>query len=460
MKLQSIQALRGFAALMVVLYHIRALEKLRIEENGLTEHAWIGGIFTNGYAGVDLFFVISGFIMVYVTRDAGRGLKTSADFLFARITRIYPVWWAFAGFMATYMIVVHGLSGYGQGWGAISRSEPLVPYLVKSFLLAPQPQFPILGTGWTLVHEMYFYAVFAIFILLPRRLLPFLIGLWGALILTGTFLGYSVVYAGTYRDLVFYPMTMEFILGAFAGLAVTKGLLWRNGLLTLVATAWLLTTLCLQGDETAFTLQWGRVLWFGLPCSLLIYGVAGLDVQRRLSWLVPAAAGLLVTVVLYQIAGLHEASPYEARLKATLVSVIAGSGTMIAVLGAGWLSGMRAPGLVHGLTPFFSRLLAGASRLGDWSYSLYLCHMVVLSPLRRIFDFAARYDALAPFFRTGHPGLLDNFTFLAVGTVLSIVASWITYRLIERPSIILFGHMRKALFHRAPTGPQAEAMRG
>lgn len=460
MKLQSIQALRGFAALLVVFYHIRALENLRIEENGLTELPWLGGIFTNGFAGVDLFFVISGFIMVYVTHDAGKGLRTSAAFLFARVTRIYPVWWLFAGVMATYMIVMHGLSGHGQGWAAISRSEPLVPYLVKSFLLVPQPQFPILGTGWTLVHEMYFYAVFALFLLLPRKLLPYLLGVWGALVVGGTFLGYSAAYAGTYRDLVFYPMTMEFILGAFAGLAVTKGLLWRNGLLTLIATLWLLAALCLQGAETTFTLQWGRVLWFGLPCSLLIYGVAGLDVQRRLSWLVPALGGMLVTLVLYQIAGVHEDSPNGVRLTATIISVGAGAGTMAIIMGAGLLAGMQAPHMLRGMMPFFSGLLSGASKLGDWSYSLYLCHMIVLSPLRRIFDFAARYDALAPFFRTGHPGLLDNLTFVVVGATLSIAVAWMTYRFMERPSIILFGRMRKTLFDRAPSVPQAGTARG
>ena len=457
MKLQSIQALRGLAALLVVFYHIRSLEIIGIAENGFTEQAWTGGVFTNGYAGVDLFFVISGFIMVFVTRDAGTGVKAAADFLFARATRIYPVWWGFAGFMAAYMIGVHGLSGMGKGWGAISRSEPLVPYLVKSFLLVPQPEFPILGVGWTLVHEMYFYAVFTVLMLLPRKLLPFMLGGWGALIVAGTFLGSAVVFAGSYRDLVFYPMTMEFILGALAGYAVTKGFRWHNGVVTLLAMLWLLAALCYQGLETAFTLEWGRVLWFGLPSALLVYGLGGVDLQRRTAWLLPAFAGLVVTVALYQMFGLHDASPDAARLSATILSVTVGAIAMMIVLWFGWLLGQGAPDALRTMQPVFRHLLAAAVRLGDWSFSLYLCHMIVLSPLRRVFGAAGRIDFLKPAFQLGHPGPLDNLVFLATGTLLCVVASAITYRLLERPCIVIFSKMRAAMFHRSRQQAEAEA---
>ncbi len=459
MKLQSIQALRGLAALLVVFFHIRSLELTSIASNGLTERAWTGGVFTNGYVGVDLFFVISGFIMVFVTRSATPGRAAAADFLFARATRIYPVWWAFAAFMAVYMIVVHGLSGMGQGWNEVSRGQPFVPYMLKSFFLQPQPAFPVLGVGWTLVHEMYFYIVFTAFMLLPRKWLPALLGLWGAMIVGGTLLGFASPYANTYRDLVFYPMTMEFILGGLAGYAITIGAQWRSGLVTLVATLWLLVAFCYQGLETRFTLEWGRVLWFGLPCALLVYGVGSLESQRRLAWLVPVVASFLVTVALYQMFGLDDASPDQARREATILAVTVGGMAMLAVLWFGWLLGQGAPDIVRRTMPVFQRILNIAAKLGDWSFSLYLCHMIVLSALRRAFDFAGRSDALAPVFRIGHPGPLDNLIFLAVGTAVSIVASWITYRIVERPCIILFGRLRIALFHHEPTGPQAEALR-
>lgn len=448
MKLQSIQALRGLAALLVVFYHVRSLEGLSIAGNGLTESTWIGGAFTNGYAGVDLFFVISGFIMVFVTQGAQTGPKAAGDFLFARATRIYPVWWVFAGIMTIYMAMAHGVPSGADGWQTVSRSEPPVPYLVKSFLLLPQAEFPVLGVGWTLVHEIYFYTVFTLFMLLPRKLLPILLALWGALIVAGTFMGFTVAYAATLRDLIFYPMTMEFILGAFAGLAVVYGFKWRPGTIALAATLWLLWVLCYQGIETQETLKWGRVLWFGFPCALLSYALSMLDLQKRLAWLVPIAAGILVTVGIYQLAGLHDLSPDLARQDATLLAVIVGGLAMLAVLWIGLLLGHTAPGPLRSTQPFFQMLLRCAVRLGDWSFSLYLCHMIVLSALRRTFDTLGKQDALAPFFRLGAPGPLDNLLFLTAGVILSVAAAWLAYRFVEKPWIILFGQLRRTLFHR------------
>lgn len=448
MKLQSVQALRGLAALLVVFYHIRALETLSIAANGLEEVTWMDRVFSNGYAGVDLFFVISGFIMVFVTKGAQTGFQPAADFLFARATRIYPVWWVFAGIVAIYMAAAHGLPNGTDGWQTVSRSQPPVDYVVKSFLLLPQAEFPILGVGWTLVHEVYFYAVFALFMLLPRRLLPFLLTAWAAMIVAGGFAGFSVPFAGTMRELVFYPMTMEFIFGAFAGLAVVSGWVWRPGVLALVAALWLAGVINYHGIETSDTLTWGRVLWYGPPSALLIYALAGLDLKHRLAWLIPAAAGFLVAFFIYQLAGLSEKSPALARQDAAVLATIVAALAMLAVLWTGWLLGYAAPGPLRATQPFFHMLMRWAVRLGDWSFSLYLSHMIVLSALRRAFETLGQFESLSPFFRLGSPGPIDNIVFFLTGVILSITASWLAYRFIEKPWIVLFGDLRRFLFHR------------
>jgi peptidoglycan/LPS O-acetylase OafA/YrhL len=453
MKLQSIQALRGVAALLVVLFHLRTLEMKSIADNGLTEPTWMGGLFTNGYAGVDLFFVISGFIMVFVTRNSRSGPKPAADFLFARVTRIYPVWWAFVAAMTIYMTTAYGMSGQSPGWLKATNGQPILPYLAKSFLLIPQPAFPILNVGWTLVHEVYFYLVFTLFMLAPRRFLPVCLGGWAALVIAGATLGYSSHIATTSLSLALHPMTLEFILGAFAGLAVVKGWIWRSGVMTLLATLWLLTSLGYQGAETPFLLQWGRVFWYGLPAALLVYGAAGLDIQRRQVWLFPALVSALVMIALYQMTGLDGSAPSEARHDATLLSVIVGGISMLVVIWFGWLLGQGAPDVLRRLQPFFRRLLAASAKLGDWSFSLYLCHLIVLSVLRSIFGLLGRVEMLAPLFRLGHPGLLDNVTFTLVGLVVTITASWISYRMYEQPVSELFGHLRKKLFRRDQTEP-------
>ena len=447
MKLQSIQILRGFAALLVVIYHIRAMEALAIANNGLTESPLLNGLITNGYAGVDLFFIISGFIMVFVTHGAKSGVRTSGDFLFARATRVYPVWWAFAGIMTIYMTMAHVLPVGAEGWQTISRSQPPLDYFVKSFLLLPQPEFPILGVGWTLVHEMYFYAVFAALLLMPRRLLPVLLALWACAIVLGGFLGFSAPYAGTIIQLVFYPMTFEFILGAFAGLLVAAGRIWRPGIVFLFGTVWLLAALCFQGLETEETLTWGRVLWFGLPCAVLIYGLSGLELKDRISWLIPGLIGFLAGCWIYQLSGLSDKSADLARQDGTLLAVIIAGLVMLMVFWIGWLLGQAAPGWLRSTQPVFASFLRAGVRIGDWSFSLYLCHMIVLSALSRVFETLGKQEILAPYFRMGSAGPLDNLAFLVTGMGLSLAAAWLTYRYIEKPWIVIFGNLRRSIFH-------------
>lgn len=448
MKLQSIQILRGLAALVVVLYHIRSLEVLGISSNGTSETPLVGGLFTNGYAGVDLFFVISGFIMVYVTRDAKRGPESATQFLFARVTRIYPVWWLFVGLTTLYLIVIHVLLPGGLGWQAISPKEPILPFIAKSFALIPQEKYPVLSVGWTLIHEVYFYLVFTILLLLPRKWLSGLLFVWGCAVVSGSLIGLSGPIAVDAFALVFHPMTMEFILGAAIGVAVTSGYAWRPGIVTLLASLWLMAAMCYQGLETAETLQWGRILWFGMPCAALVYGFASLEITKRMAWLVPAAIGILFCGILYQLYGLDDKSPSDVRLGATILSVIVGGGMMLIVLWIGWLGGQAMPDRIRALAPSLARLQSRLVTLGDWSFSLYLSHILVLSLLRRAFDQLGDISLLAPVFQLGHQGWLDNVAFLIAGLALSITASALAYKYFEKPCIIVFGQLRETLFHR------------
>ena len=84
-----------------------------------------------------------------------------------------------------------------------------------------------------------------------------LIGAWAVLVIAGALSGLSSPLAMSWASLILHPMTLEFILGAVAGLAITKGYIWRSGILTLLATLWLLAALCYQGQETAFPARMG-----------------------------------------------------------------------------------------------------------------------------------------------------------------------------------------------------------
>ena len=85
--LNHVQALRGVAAFLVMLAHLYDSE-LKYSPDQL-----LGRWTIYGNAGVDLFFLISGFIMVYVTSNRDRGVKPAFEFLFSRACRIYPLYW-------------------------------------------------------------------------------------------------------------------------------------------------------------------------------------------------------------------------------------------------------------------------------------------------------------------------------------------------------------------------------
>ena len=145
-KLNGIEAGRGLAATAVVLCHAaRHLDKAY----GMPS---LVGVFQSGHAGVDLFFVISGFIILFVHYgDIGRP-ECLSRYLRRRFTRIMPIYWvalALTIFLA--MGGGHGLPGvFSIAWSAA---------------LLPSHDEPLLGIAWTLQYEIVFYAVFCLLIL-------------------------------------------------------------------------------------------------------------------------------------------------------------------------------------------------------------------------------------------------------------------------------------------------------
>jgi peptidoglycan/LPS O-acetylase OafA/YrhL len=386
MQLKSVQALRAFAALAVVMCHLRALEGKYLSStlpNGEIDLSTVilQPFWENGAGGVDLFFVISGFIMVWVAGETQRTARGGAQFLFARATRIYPLWWLFAATMAAYFFVT-----YGVPWDAERLAKEGVTgteHLIKSALLVPQNGHPVLGVGWTLVHEMYFYLGFALLIFcIPARFRIYGIIFWGIAVIAGSLLGLSDKTAKTFVELIFYPMTLQFIMGALVAYAIKAGyrrFAWLTTLLGLTGLVVVFFTLDFKSggillaqlnlaDPSQFTLGWGRTLLFGIPAALLIHGLVSLELE-------------------------------------------------------------------HGLGRCIPKLMVS---IGDWSYALYLGHLIVIPAFGRIV-----------FNRLSADGLIDNAAFIVVGVVGSVVAAALTYVLFEKPLIGVFRTLRRTLFGRA-----------
>lgn len=165
-RLIGIQAARGVAALLVVLYHTGRM--VAVEQ--YVGHDPFYGVFSFGHAGVDFFFVLSGFIIFFVHQsDVGR---TAHIFRYAwrRVTRIYPIYW-----IVTLLAIGFGIAGH--------HTDLSVWRVIASLCLLPQADDPIVGVAWTLEHEVLFYGVFAALIL-NVRVGVMLCAAWLALVFT------------------------------------------------------------------------------------------------------------------------------------------------------------------------------------------------------------------------------------------------------------------------------------
>jgi exopolysaccharide production protein ExoZ len=195
--IRPIQYLRALAALMVVWVH--ALYVIP----GIAERFDVPNF---GGAGVDLFFVISGFIMLVTTAERN---VTPVGFFYRRIVRVVPLYWLATLAMIAGAASEHSFKNLGYPPVAIVKSLLFVPYTAIGG--HPGNVWPILAQGWTLNFEMFFYALFALSLAAPRRFgLPGLAVTLGSLVVIGRLFGPFVnPLAAVYTS----PLLLEFAAG-------------------------------------------------------------------------------------------------------------------------------------------------------------------------------------------------------------------------------------------------------
>jgi len=249
-KLVSLQVLRAIAAIMVAVGHLYGIDQRFFGEPVLSASAQFG------FAGVDLFFVLSGFVMVHLTRFGAGSASIVPAFLFARIARIYPMWWIALGAISIVWMI-------RPGWVFASISG--APNFLADFALWPHQRPPLLAVGWTLIHEMYFYCAFALLLLLPaRRLVSGLIG-WMVMVTIGNFwltFDSTAIEASPMVTLITHPLTLDFGFGAAVGLFAARGLRPMPQVLIGFGVAWALVACFLeyQSPLILFENNWLRVV--------------------------------------------------------------------------------------------------------------------------------------------------------------------------------------------------------
>ena len=264
-KIGNIQALRGIAVLLVVFAHVGSYEKRFFDG-----HAYLELFTVIGTAGVDLFFVISGFVMMAICRGRFQKRNGAWSFLLRRVVRIYPLYWVFTLLYLPIFLLHPEMMNRQEGAEGVS--------LLRSFLLLPGLQAPLVGQAWTLVHEMYFYLVFSLALLFPERHKLRFLALWsGLIILVGTIASISgVLRSSPSLILVTDPLTFEFIAGCLACVLVPKHYPLNSGLLVALGIFGLLLPglISLPLDRTVHL---DRMIMCILPATFLVFGAVNLE---------------------------------------------------------------------------------------------------------------------------------------------------------------------------------------
>lgn len=160
-KLWGVEAGRGIAATLVVLFHAT---KYYFDSFSYWSGSALNGFFLFGHAGVEFFFVLSGYIMLKVHYpDIGQPGR-ARRFLEKRFTRVYPFFWLV---LAVTLVLLFLNPEAGREF----HREPAI--ILQSFVLAGvQPLASVVFVSWTLWHEVLFYAFCAAVIARPRIGLP------------------------------------------------------------------------------------------------------------------------------------------------------------------------------------------------------------------------------------------------------------------------------------------------
>ena len=287
MTYRNIQGMRAIAALIVISAHIfQNITPMRTH--------WAKTFFSVvGGTGVDIFFVISGFIIYHVMQRSIASMDTvgkgRAVYVFAmkRFIRIYPLYW-----------IVFGTSCLVMMWAPTTDTLPRESLFQLLALIDNLPNFYV-SVAWTLTFEVYFYAVVALSLLLFARRAMVGVSIWFAIVGAATLVGLWFPWSKP-LDFVFAPLVLEFSLGIAVAMLVDRGFQRFHGALLAGAFIWMaIGSLLLMPSLFALNVDhWGRlvainrsfalhVVGRGIPAAIFIYGMVVLEIRQR--WTMPRA---------------------------------------------------------------------------------------------------------------------------------------------------------------------------
>lgn len=255
-QLSGVQILRAVAALMVLVHHVAEESHALFAPGAYPARAVLVGV-----SSVDLFFVISGFIMLHTTWAQIGEEGAVRTFVWRRLSRIFPLYWSCLLMFAA-----------AKALGFYQRVEPSPYTMLASFALLPSHGL-FISPAWTLVFEMYFYALFAAWMCAgsPRALA---LGLPLTSVAVVALAG--LLPPSDLRDYLENPLALDFLYGLGLAVLLRRGVRPRSpwpfallGAVLILASAALGPT---TGANAADLPRSLRFLLFGLPAAMVVYG--------------------------------------------------------------------------------------------------------------------------------------------------------------------------------------------
>ncbi|KPW41753.1 Exopolysaccharide production protein ExoZ [Pseudomonas amygdali pv. mellea] len=253
MMLISVQALRAFAAWVVVCHHFMQIF-FDFKASGPVGQFFV----SKGAVGVDIFFVISGLVIFLSTQNSDMPARR---FILHRLIRIVPAYWLYTAAMALLLLIAAPMLPHQViGWQNFLLSLVFIP----SENPGGYGLYPTLNVGWTLNYEMFFYLLFSVVFLFQQRHRPLIIA--AALFAVSEVLARTGLISRFYGNDIIY----EFLLGIGIGILYRRGWIKQALWLPLAGIAVGLYAINHLTNEQ-------RLLNWGLPSALIVLSCISLE---------------------------------------------------------------------------------------------------------------------------------------------------------------------------------------
>ncbi|WP_051987393.1 acyltransferase [Bosea sp. UNC402CLCol] len=259
-RFDNLQGLRGFAALLVLVEHTANAISTRFL--GVSPYDSPLAIFPFA-AGVDIFFVISGFIIAFSSRSLFGKPGAWKSFLLRRLARVVPLYWLMTGVMICAFILIGSRAWSDTSWSSVAASFLFLPAVNVDGITSP-----ILAIGWTLNYEMAFYALFAVALCFSQGIaLVFIVGM---LVLPAV-LGKLFEPATLALQFWTNPIVLEFAAGVCLYELHRSGKLALPGIAQICLSLTALFCFAMTASEPG---PWRWIVWGG-PAALLVAAALG-----------------------------------------------------------------------------------------------------------------------------------------------------------------------------------------